>query len=513
MGGGERSGVRGSPPGKWLLIQLARFGDLLQTAPLASTIPAELHLLIDSSQAAAAKLLPNISRLLPVNRSDLLRSLLKDDFAANLTYWSDLVAELKREGYSRVVNITHTPESALIAEMGGAPDIRGARFDRKGLWSADPWENLFRASLSPRDWGAFHLVDLHSLSAGVSSSKPEAKSPAVDGELRIGLQLGANSPLRRWPVASFAETARRIAALLPVKFLLFGSKEEAPLAMEFIASAGVNSLDLTGKTAIDDLAREVDRCRLVISGDTGTIHLAAMRGIPSIGVFLGMARPDDTAPYLAGSVLIEPRTSCYPCPEHQRCGHLSCHQDIPLEEAAEAALTMLRGESPRPLDRQSCRRRVVSLDQDGFLTLQSGSETPRDAIRRTMRKIWLGEAAALQNGEGITLTTSQLDQLGTLHSAATAGASAATIFRRSLAGVPDRQALAALKETLTQIDNLSIDEGAAGLLARQTALGLERLPPDGAAASSIVGEALTLLAGRSRRLIESAGATLARGAA
>lgn len=101
-------------------------------------------------------------------------------------------------------------------------------------------------------------------------------------------------PRKRWPAAHFADLAQRLAArgLTPV---VVGGMAEQTLARG-IRSACPQTIDLTGRTAIADIATLARRARLAIGNDTGPMHLAAAVGCRCIVLFSDDSDPDRTAP-------------------------------------------------------------------------------------------------------------------------------------------------------------------------------------------------------------------------
>lgn len=119
-----------------------------------------------------------------------------------------------------------------------------------------------------------------------------ARLPAGDGPVVL-LHPGAKDPTRRWPAARFAELARRLAAELGARLALSGGPGERPLTAAIAANAP--ALDLAGETDLGTLAALIAGAELLVTNDTGTSHLAAAAGTPSVVLF-GPSRPGRWAP-------------------------------------------------------------------------------------------------------------------------------------------------------------------------------------------------------------------------
>jgi len=98
-------------------------------------------------------------------------------------------------------------------------------------------------------------------------------------------------------------------------------------------------LDLAGKTDLIELAAVLSRAALVVSVDTGPMHLAAALGRPVVAVF-GPTNPVRTGPYGPGHTLVTARLDCQPC-YRRRCRHLRCLQAVSVEQVTAAALAAL----------------------------------------------------------------------------------------------------------------------------------------------------------------------------
>lgn len=172
----------------------------------------------------------------------------------------------------------------------------------------------------------------------------EAASQGISSQCKgfVAMQLGASEARRQWPAAHFAAVGDRLwreAGLCPV---LLGSPAEAPLAAAYAQAAQGPHLSAVGRTNIPQLAALLCQCRLLITNDTGTMHLAAGLGIPCLAIFLATAQPWDTGPYLPGCCCLEPAMACHPCPYGRACpyGH-ACLERIGAQSVGDLVLGWL----------------------------------------------------------------------------------------------------------------------------------------------------------------------------
>ena len=119
-----------------------------------------------------------------------------------------------------------------------------------------------------------------------------------DGPL-IGLHAGAKDVERRWPAGRFAAVGDALASNYGARLVLTGSESEREVVRAVGAEIRAATLDLSGQTDLGTFAAVIARLDLVVTNDTGTSHLAAAMGTPSVVLF-GPTRPDHWAPLDAG---------------------------------------------------------------------------------------------------------------------------------------------------------------------------------------------------------------------
>lgn len=149
-----------------------------------------------------------------------------------------------------------------------------------------------------------------------------------DGDLLIGLQLGASRDNRRWPIPSFAELADRLAEAFGARILLIGSAAEVSLGREFEELTKTRPLNLIGKTDLREVAALLKRCCLLISNDTGPLHIATAVGTRVVGIFLSTAHFRETGPYGEGHYVIEADIPCSPCGFQVECNEMVCKEMV-----------------------------------------------------------------------------------------------------------------------------------------------------------------------------------------
>jgi heptosyltransferase-2 len=133
----------------------------------------------------------------------------------------------------------------------------------------------------------------------------------------LGLNPGAEyGPAKRWPVESFAAVAREICRRHShCAWLAFGRAADAPLCRDIARLAGGGVVNLAGRTSLRQLMALLKLCRVLLTNDSGPMHLAAALGTPVVVPF-GSTSPALTGPGLPGDPrhqLLQAGAPCSPC--------------------------------------------------------------------------------------------------------------------------------------------------------------------------------------------------------
>ncbi len=170
----------------------------------------------------------------------------------------------------------------------------------------------------------------------------DAGTPPVstNGTIRVGVCAGAEyGPAKRWPLERFAEVVNQISARHPqFRWQLFGAPGEKEMGEKLSAMLNAPHENLVGKTRLSELIAKLRECQLLLTNDTGTMHLAAALGIPTVSIF-GSTCPIETGPLGERHTIIQHKVPCSPCFERE-CpfGHYECMTKITPEEVAAAVL-------------------------------------------------------------------------------------------------------------------------------------------------------------------------------
>jgi lipopolysaccharide heptosyltransferase II len=160
----------------------------------------------------------------------------------------------------------------------------------------------------------------------------------------VMLLPGARWETKRWPAEFFAGTIRKLSERHPdLHFAILGGASDKPLAQIISSAQPDNSLDLTGETSLPEMVEWLRCASLVISNDTGPLHVAAALKRPLIAIY-GASDPTYTGPYTQSDAVLQATDlECVPCMK-RTCAyreHLACLRSITPEQVCARASAIL----------------------------------------------------------------------------------------------------------------------------------------------------------------------------
>jgi len=179
---------------------------------------------------------------------------------------------------------------------------------------------------------------------------------ATDQTRMVALHLGSvdRADYKRWPVSRFIELAERIRSRVPTLLvILTGTPAERSLVSKFAGGFQGHCADATVLDSVHATALLLERCALLVSNDTGVMHLGAALGTPTVGLF-GATNPAHFAPVGIRATYVYPtRVNCSPCfdayrgvfpPACRNAEFQRCMLDIDPAHVMEAARRVVTGD-------------------------------------------------------------------------------------------------------------------------------------------------------------------------
>ena len=345
---------------KILILKPSSLGDVVQALPVLRLLKrhlpgAEIFWWLDSALASLLEGDPDLAGVVrferrrwvsPIHWPEMLRSI----------YW------LRQQQFDWVIDLQCLARSGAFAWLANGKLLVGLDEPREG---AHGYYDIIvpRASFHTHavDW---YLATLPQLGVPVHSNfewLPERKAVAaaienkwnIMGPRWIAVQPGARWANKRWPVDYFAEVIRQVAGQFSdVRFAILGGADDRLLGEVLMRVASDRCLDLTGQTSLPEMVEWLRRCELMVTNDTGPMHVAAALRKPIIGLF-GPTEPRRTGPYGQLDHIVRRALPCAPCMK-SRCSWpkpVECLTAISPEAVVARAEQLLRGAS-RPVEQK-----------------------------------------------------------------------------------------------------------------------------------------------------------------
>lgn len=374
-----------SPPPRRILVRGVNWlGDAVMSLPavqrLREALP-EAHIVLATPRHLAAiwEHVPAVNAVLPFDRNAGL---------------AGVAHALRRQQCDLALILPNSPRSALEAFLARVPRRVGV---------ARPWRNWFLTqAVPPRPEEvpmrkrsaaeirrlislpttsaarplppAAHQIHLYLHLAAAVGANPEPVAPRIpvaESETRdfaaqwlrgttaqqkwFGLNPGARyGPAKRWPLERYVAAAVELHRQTDCGWLIFGGPEDEPVAREAAAALRTTGIpdvvNMAGRTNLRQLCVALRICRVLLTNDSGPMHVAAAVGTPVVVPF-GSTSPEWTAPGLPGDLshrLLRSYAPCAPCFLRECPIDFRCMKGIGVETVVQAALQATRTDRPQP---------------------------------------------------------------------------------------------------------------------------------------------------------------------
>ena len=321
-----------------LIVRLGSLGDIIHAIPAAAAIrraypEATIDWLVDVRHDDLLELVPSIDSRVAVNTSGVGAIV-------------EAVRHLRRRNYDIAIDLQGLLKSAVLARLSGATRVVG--FPAPLL--RERAARLFYTEVQG-DPTARHVIDKNlSILQAVGIRVPDVEFPLVDRKPEIvtavRTRLGIGSvdrfaiinpsaawPNKRWPPVYYAEVARGLAKRYRMRSIVLWGPGEEGIAQN-VVSASDGTAAVSPATTIADLVSLTKAAALMISGDTGPLHVAGAVGTPLIGMF-GPTDPKRNGPWADDDLTVSRFHTCV-CHYQRRCRIAGwCLLDISPREVME----------------------------------------------------------------------------------------------------------------------------------------------------------------------------------
>ena len=349
------------------ILQTRRIGDFFQSIPLIETLaesysrngakPNKIDILIDESIFAIRNIFN--AKINFITYESLLNPL--GISVKRLKEFDKFLSDFASD-YNLAVNLNYDFTNSLFLsffknQKKGFIVLGKSNKTSESVSRIGAANYLFNI-VKNRSLNRINIVDIYSL---ICSEKPaeiktkydiislqkktESRRKRLSGEpVRICISIGATHPKRIWQSENYAKLIALLLLNLNCEIIIVGTAEESSAAEEIKSKPpdGVDIIDLTGKTNLNELIYLIKDFDLIMASDTGTLHIAQIFNVPSVSIYTGNANFYETGPHIENSYVIHSTIQCYPCMQHESCRYnYACKNDINPEDVFNLALMQI----------------------------------------------------------------------------------------------------------------------------------------------------------------------------
>jgi len=352
-------------PRRILIVRLSALGDIVHAVPVLAALrrhepDTEIDWLVEEAYEPVLSLVDGLQHRVVVRAKSPADAAIGTDaprFPSGPAGYLAAARFLRHQSYDVALDLQGLIKSAVWARVSGARSVIGFAAghlrEPQAAW-------LYHEQVTPPHPAhvieknlslAAHLgaptapIELP-LRADMSAGVGEELAQSIDGNAYAVLNPGAAWPNKRWPPDRFGAVAAALRQRHGLVTLVTWGPSERALA-ESIVAASEGAARLSPPTSVADLAALMRGAALVVSGDTGPLHIAAAMGTPVVGLY-GPTWPERNGPWNPADVVISRAARCQ-CHHKRRCLiGAPCIETIRVEEVIDAADRRLAGGARRP---------------------------------------------------------------------------------------------------------------------------------------------------------------------
>ncbi len=327
-----------------LIVKLSAIGDVIHTLPSLAALRRlypQAHITWVVEEAAADLILnhPHLDEVLVSRRKAWIKDVKSGRFRKVWREIGQFIRKLRKRPYDLVIDFHGLFKSSIIVFLSG-----GKR--KLGYDSLQELSGLFLNEKIPEDMDK-HAVDRYfdfPRYLGAKKERVEFILPqSADAENKVKLLLSSHglgennyiaiNPIAYWDTKlwdneKFAKLADLIQEQLKKKVVFTGSESKS--IEEITSKMKSTGINLGEKTSLMELACLLKKALMVITTDSGPMHLACAVGTPVVALF-GPTDPKRTGPYGEGHMVIRDNLSCSPC-FLKKCKTTQCMKNITTEQ-------------------------------------------------------------------------------------------------------------------------------------------------------------------------------------
>ncbi|NCD34263.1 MAG: glycosyltransferase family 9 protein [Spartobacteria bacterium] len=297
-------------PRRILIVKLSSLGDLFHALPVVHLLKhatgASVDWVVQSEYVSLVQTFDDVDHVIGFPRKKI-----REQGRA-------FVRQLRSSEYDLVIDLQGLLKSALITRLARAAWRLGPSYQREGATF------FYHHVVGPRNkdrhaveeaLDVIRFLELPDSPRSFPVTFPEVTLPDTDAR-SVAMIPCSRWTTKNWPIEHFSVLACRLHDQLGLRVILAGAPDDRDTCDAIAQKSGVDVLNWAGKTSIPQLGGLLSQMDLVISVDSGPMHMACAAGVPVVAIF-GPTSARRTGPYSAGAatkvMLAEPRLSCQPC--------------------------------------------------------------------------------------------------------------------------------------------------------------------------------------------------------
>jgi 3-deoxy-D-manno-octulosonic-acid transferase/heptosyltransferase-1 len=343
-----------------LIVKLSAIGDVIHTLPALNTIRnyypnANITWLVEEDAASLVQGHKALDRVLVSKRKRWLKALRSLSFLNTIKEVYGFIKALRDTRYDMILDFQALLKSGILIAI--ARGRRKIGFG-KGLEHMEHSYIFLNERIPAVD------MEIHALSrgmmllnaVGIPTNEVEYKLPMSDHDRKkidelmkqhgindekslIAINPVAKWETKLWPKKQFAELADMLIGQYDMKIVFTGGIKDYSIIQAITSSMKGRAINFAGKTTLTELAALYEKAALVVSTDTGPMHLAAAVGTPVVALF-GPTAPWRTGPYGTGHQIITAELECSPCFK-RRCETTDCMYQISVDQVLKGVQKVL----------------------------------------------------------------------------------------------------------------------------------------------------------------------------
>lgn len=343
-------------PRSILIVKLSAIGDVVHSLPVLEVLrqsypDAVIDWVVEEAAAGIVEGHPAIDRVFVSRRKTWQRALAAGNASPSAGEILDFIRRLRSTRYDLVIDLQGLFKSGILLGLA-----RGLR--KVGMSGAREGAGLFLNEHAVAVGRDIHAIDRYlklAASLGCDVSGWDGRLPVTEADRASACRLlecagigetpfVAVNPVAKWETKlwlsdRFSSLCDRIVEETGCKVVFTGGGEDFGHLEEIISAMRHPAVNLAGRTGLRELASVYERAKLLITTDTGPMHIAAAMKCPVVALF-GPTSPARTGPYGTGHRVVEAGVPCSPC-FRKKCKAPLCMTRIDTERVFEEAATFL----------------------------------------------------------------------------------------------------------------------------------------------------------------------------